>query len=269
MKKYFIGFFVTLSCATIYISSNPSIFPLSLSHATLEMRYSIDAIIKKNSKMLLPSPDHNYISSKVCYHPYALFSVKYPINAFETYEGVMLWDLIEGEVVQDAETWEKTHGFAECIAAGIRKGEYSLIQLLAQSGGSLDREGISDYLHGDHDTISRWISMCKKKNLIIEAGNYFRLHMREPKMDILPHTNLDKSVVTKEIESGSRAAPLFTIRSVIRSAYDAFGDGFVIQDSQEVLVPVVKIKIENPDGSIETSLWSSMNGKQITKVNLF
>jgi hypothetical protein len=43
----------------------------------------------------------------------------------------------------------------------------------------------------------------------------------------------------------------------------AFGNDFAIRRTIDLFLPVNCIVVQNPDGSIHTSHWNALNGKQI------
>lgn len=102
---------------------------------TLEMRYTADQIMETNRKSLLKDNRHKYLEPSLTFYPYLLFEVKYLVSETKTKEGVILWDLTDGEMVIDTKKWEKTHGFADCIHANTDRHEFKVINLLAQKGG--------------------------------------------------------------------------------------------------------------------------------------
>ena len=68
------------------------------------------------SKELLKDTDHVFLEPTLKFVPYLLMDVKYIRTQDKTGEGVILWGLVDGEMVINTGTWEKTHGFTDCIA---------------------------------------------------------------------------------------------------------------------------------------------------------
>ena len=96
--------------------------------------------------------------------------MKYAVSDKKTKEGVILWDLTDGEMVIDTKEWEKTHGFGDCINANTDRHEFKIINTLAYKGGSADRETLSKALHVDNDVFDAWIESCRRKQLIVQIG---------------------------------------------------------------------------------------------------
>jgi hypothetical protein len=45
----------------------------------------------------------------------------------------------------------------------------------------------------------------------------------------------------------------------------AFRTDFAIRKTTEVFLPVIQIKVQNPDGSQMTSCWNALNGKRFAQ----
>jgi hypothetical protein len=84
---------------------------------TLELRYSADQIIQNHREELLKDDHYSLLDPELLFHPYLLMEVKYSKPNNLTGEGILLWGLIDGEMVLDTQTWEKTHGFEDCLLA--------------------------------------------------------------------------------------------------------------------------------------------------------
>src|SRR5271167_3517767 len=121
------------------------------SFSTLEVRYSAAQIMDSQRKRLLKDNRHRFLEPSMKFYPYLLMEVKYAISEKKTREGVILWDLIDGEMVIDTKQWEKTHGFGDCINANTDLHEFKIINTLAFKGGSADRETLIKALHVEND----------------------------------------------------------------------------------------------------------------------
>src|SRR5437868_5429365 len=97
--------------------SNPDIFSSLEQYVengefmTLEVRYTAEQIMEKHRKELLVDNQHTFQDPALKYHPYLLIEAKFVQADKKTREGSLLWGLVDGEMVIDADTWEKTHGF--------------------------------------------------------------------------------------------------------------------------------------------------------------
>ena len=67
----------------------------------LESRFSASQLLEKEKGI-------NQSEFFLKYHPYLLMEVKFINQASVSEEGVILWDLIDGEMVLDSKIWKKT-----------------------------------------------------------------------------------------------------------------------------------------------------------------
>jgi hypothetical protein len=228
---------------------------------TLEVRYTAEQIMESHRRELLKTNQHKYLDPSLKFYPYLLLEVKYNLSDERTREGVMLWDLSDGEMVIDAQDWEKTHGFGDCIKANTSRQEFKVINTLAKKGGSIDREGLSKSLHVENEVLDGWIDSCRKKKLIVQNGNRYRLHLESPKLKTIPQTRLDEHLVTKPYRNAIRLPKRYSLFQIERITKAAFGNDFAIRQMTDVFLPVHSISVQNPDGSIHTSLWNALNGQ--------
>ena len=98
---------------------------------TLEPKFSATQLLEKEKA-------YHQSETTLQFHPYLLMEVKFINQASLSEEGIILWDLIDGEMVLNSETWRKTHGFADCINTLATYEEYKIITSLALTGGIAD-----------------------------------------------------------------------------------------------------------------------------------
>ena len=99
---------------------------------SLEVKFTAEQIMDTHARSLLKSDEHHFLAPEIKYYPYLLMEVKYALDDRHTSEGVILWDMIDGEMVVSEKQWEKTHGFGDCIKASVDKSEFNIINLLAK-----------------------------------------------------------------------------------------------------------------------------------------
>lgn len=232
---------------------------------TLEIRHSAEGIMDHHRRQLLKDTEHAFLEPDVMFHPYLLMEVKYTSFLDRTGEGVILWSLVDGEMVINTNTWEKTHGFADCISAYAGRNDFKIINALVSHGGTLDREALSHYLNVDNETLDRWIESTRRKNLIVQNGNYYRLHLHNAQMQVIPETKLDQWLVTKQTRNASHMPRRFHPSQIENIARAAFGNDFTIRKTTEIYLPVYSIVIQNPDGSQMTTYWNALNGKRFSQ----
>lgn len=233
---------------------------------TLEIRYSADRIMEKNKKSLLKDNEHSYLEPKLEFHPYLLMDVKYNYKDNFTKESVILWSLVDGEMVIDASNWDKTHGFTDCINANASKDEFKLINALATNNTGIDKEKLCLMLNIDNSKMDHLIDSCKKKSLIVQNKNFLRLHLQNPNLGVSPETRIEQNLVTKPAKHAKRISRRYRLSQIENAATLAFEQtNFAIKESREIFLPVYSIIVQNPDGSQMTTYWNALNGKQIRK----
>ncbi len=232
---------------------------------TLEVRHSAESIMESHKRELLKDSDHAYLEPDLKFHPYLLMEVKYSKNHEKTGEGIILWSMVDGEMVISTNSWEKTHGFTDCISAGADRQDFKIINALALKGGSMDRESLSKYLNVDNEVLDKWLDTCRKKNLIVQTGNSYRLHLQNPKMEVMPETRLDQWLVTKPSKNANRITKRYSSYQIENIAFAAFGKDFTVRKTTEIFLPVYSVVVQNPDGSQMTSYWNALNGKRLSQ----
>jgi hypothetical protein len=238
-------------------------FISSGSFPTLEVRYTAAQIMESHRRDLLKDSRHRFLEPQLKFYPYLLMEVKYNLSEEKTREGVILWDLLDGEMVVETKAWEKTHGFGDCITAGTQRHEFKILNILAKKGGAIDREGLSKALHVENETLDLWLESCRRKKLIVQSGNKYRLHLQNPHLRATPETKLDHKLVTMPNKGASRLPRRYSLGQIERLTKAAFGNDFAIRKTTDVYLPVHCIVVQNPDGSIHTSHWNALNGKQL------
>jgi len=230
---------------------------------TLEIRYSANHVMEANRKTLLKDNRHRYLESTMKFYPYVLMEVKYALSDKKTKEGVVLWDLNDGEMVLETKHWKKTHGFGDCILAGTDRHEFKVIHALASKGGATDRKTLASLLRVESEILDSWIESCRRKKLVVQSGNRYRLHLEKPYFQKLPITKIEERLVTKSHRNAERAQSRYSLSQIEKLAKAAFGADFVIRKTMDLYLPIHCIAVQNPDGSIHTSHWNALNGEQI------
>lgn len=230
---------------------------------TLEARYTPDQIIAKHQNELALDDKRSLIEPKLKLYPFLLMDVKYTDGDKKTREGVVLWNLVDGEMVLNTETWEKTHGFEDAIKAGATRTDFKVLNALAKSQGIATYEQLQKELRLEEDTLDPWIQSAHKKHLIVLRGSQIQLHFENPKILVQPQTKIAHWLVTKPSTGLQRQAKRYTRNQIESTAKAAFGSDFAIRDVREVFLPVYEIGVLNPDGSVMTTFWNALNGQKI------
>lgn len=230
---------------------------------TLEARYNSEQIMNAHQRELLGDASRQYIDPSLKYYPYALMEVKFSHDK-KTREGVLLWSLVDGEMVLNTETWERTHGFEDAINAKATREEFKVINSLAKSStGARTQEDVINDLQLDLDIVSPWIDSVINKHLVVKKGNILQLHFENPKILVIPQTKFNQMLVSKPYNFAQRISEKYSTSQVEKIAKAAFGNDFSIRKISQVYLPVYGINVKNADNSVTTTYWNAVNGQMI------
>ncbi len=230
----------------------------------LETRFDSSLVMENQQKLLLKDKGARYLDPELKFFPHLLLEVKYCDSKNRTKEGHILWDLTDGEMILDTKSWEKTHGFADCILNSAQAHELKVLNVLSEKGGHADISTILTKLDMEMPVLESSIRSCLRKNLIISTGtNKYRLHLENPHLTTKPETKLYDQLTTRSHKRAERADKHFSRSQVERVIKMAFGENFSIRTSTEIYLPVHRLVIQNPDGSIHTAHFNGLTGEQL------
>lgn len=230
---------------------------------TLEAKYTPEQIMEAHKKELLTDSQKTFGPAELKYYPHLLMDVKYLDSEKKPREGVIIWSLSDGEMVLNAESWEKTHGFEDAINANATRNEFRIINALAKNKGALTRDQLLKELQLEADVADPWIESAIEKYLITKKGSELLLHLQNPKLAVSPQTKINRALVTKPYGQSQRGLKKYTSNQIEKISRAAFGSDFAIRSMNEIALPVYSIEVINPDGSVLTSLWNAINGQRI------
>jgi hypothetical protein len=230
---------------------------------TLEARFTSEQIMNLHKNDLLTDADHSFVEPSLKFHPYLLLDVKYSTPDKKSKENVILWGMVDGEMVLNTETWEKTHGFEDAIQANTTRTDFKILNALARSNGTATKEQLQKELHLEPEVLEPWIESTRQKHLVIQKGNLLQLHFQNPKILVNPQTKINHWLVTKPYNHAQRVSAKYSQKQIEKVAQAAFGSDFTIRSTKIVFLPVYGIDVLNPDGSIMTTFWNALNGKRI------
>jgi len=230
---------------------------------TLEARYTPEQIMNAHRQELLTDNERSFKEATLKFYPHLLIESKYIDQDKKTKEGTLLWSLVDGEVVINTDTWERTHGFQDALIADASRDEFKVLNALMHFGGTLSKDKLQKELNVEKETFDRWINKVRGKHLVIQKGNLMQLHIQNPKIGITPQTKITQWFVTKPYNYAQRIPQRFSKRQIERTAKAAFGNEFTIRSTKEVALPVYGIEVLNPDGSIHTTFWNALTGQRM------
>ncbi len=229
----------------------------------LECRFDATQIMEANQKTLLKEKGARYLDPELKFFPFLLMEIKYLDAKNKTKESLILWDLTDGEMVLNTKSWEKTHGFADCIVSRIQPAEFNILRILSTKGGC-DLSTILEKIEVEMPTLEILLRSCMKKNLVIPIGpNKYRLHLENPKLTGAPETKLQEQLTTRPHKRAQRASNHFSPSQIERIAKVAFGENFSIRTKTEIYLPVHRIIVQNPDGAMRTHHFNALNGTEL------
>ena len=231
---------------------------------TLEARYTPEQIMEAHRAELLSDNNYEFQLPELKFHPYLLMEVKYTQSDKKTKEGVILWSMVDGEMVLDTQTWDKTHGFEDAILANATREDFKILNALAKFKGKMSMEQLQKELHVEPETLTPWVDNTRQKHLVVQKGAELQLHFQNPVILVAPQTKINQWLVTKPYIHTQRIAKKYSPNQIQTTARAAFGQDFMIRSVTEVFLPVYSIEVLNPDGSVLTSFWNALNGQRIT-----
>ena len=238
--------------------------------SALETRFDSSQIMETHQKKLLKEKGARFLDPELKFFPFLLMEVKYCDSKSKTKESLILWDLTDGEMILDTKSWEKTHGFADCILSHAGIHELKILHTLAEKGGSCDFGTLLDKFHIETPLLEAFMQSCVKKNLIIQtATSQYRLHLENPRLTTIPQTKLHEQLTTRAHKKAQRAQKHFTASQVERIAKMAFGEKFSIRTKTEIYLPIHRIIVQKPDGSIQTSHFNALTGKELPPARFY
>ncbi len=230
----------------------------------LETRFDSAQVMETHNKKLLKEKGARYLDPTLRFFPHLLLEVKYCDSKKRTKEGFILWDLTDGEMVLNTKSWDKTHGFADCILTNATSNEIKLLNLFAIQGGTCETATLLKKAEIELPLLEILLRSCLKKNLITSLGNNkYRLHLEDPKLVVKPETKLHEQLTTHSHRRVERAAKNFSRAQVERLIKMSFGEGFSVRSATELYLPVHRIVIQKADGSTKTAHFNALTGKEL------
>lgn len=224
-----------------------------------EPRFTSEQVMQSQGGQNLFQESEDLSQAQVELFPYLLMEVKY-LRGDKSLESTVLWSLNQGEILLDTTQWEMTHGYYDCLIHGAGQDEMTIINALANKGGTLDRESLLRMVHRDGDEVDDWIHRCIKKQLIVQIGNIYKLHLQNPKLALEPKTKINVPLRKKRLAFNKVITPKYRPQAIVALAHASFGSGFSIRRQQLVYLPVYSILAKFSDASTATTKWNAHTG---------
>lgn len=230
---------------------------------TLEVRYTPEKIIELYGHKLLGSSDRSFQKAELKFQPYVLFNVKFTAIDKKTKEGVLLWSLVDGEMVIDCEHWERSHGFEDAINAGATRNDFKILNALEKGKGKLTIDQLQKELHVEQEILLSWLEETKEKRLVVQTGNDIQLHFEQPRLLVTPQTKISQCLVTTPYSQAQKVSRRYSPNQIEKIMQAAFGQDFTVRSQEAIFLPVYSLDILNPDGSIRTVDFNAVTGNPI------
>lgn len=230
---------------------------------TLEARYTPEQIMQSHQHELIVDSEHSFRIPRLKFQPYLLMEVKYADSSHKSKEGIILWSLLDGEMILDMKTWEKSTGFNEAILARANGHDFKILNTLVRRGGSIPIQKLQEELNVEYRQSAEWIDSVLDKNLVIQSEGHLKLHIPNARFNVKPQTKINQWLVSKPYSHALRDPKKYSPKQIEKIALAAFGTNFKINHSKEMYLPIYTIDVENSDGSIISTEWNALTGQRL------
>lgn len=215
-----------------------------------------------------PGPGTKLHTCKVLYLPLLKMDVKYR-GAIGTEEGIIVWDLVSGEMLMDLESWTYSHGLEDCLISDISHDAFLVLSSLSKKGKRrecTDVMGISKDTGLNYEFLDALLRDCTNLGLVVSKNNGYALHIQNPRLPDSPlsssYQNLPSSWTTTQsrITRDTKIKSTYTVEMVQQFAMKIFGPNFIIKRSSIVYLPLFLIQYNAPDGSLHTTYYNAFSG---------
>jgi len=242
-----------------YVTSSQKEGPI----LTFEAAYTPEELMQRHERELLKDQNHLYGKASVKFLPFLLMDVKYSRADKSTQEAKLIWNLENGEMVLDTQTFDTTHGFEDCINARAMEDDFRILHALHRHGGKATKEALAHELGMDQAVLLDRLEALRKKHLVAIKLDTVRIHLESPLLQVAPQTRVYHYFVTKNVPGDSQIAPRYSKDQVRKIAKAAFGPDFAIRSEHLLFVPIFQISVQNPDGSTLKTYWNGITGKKV------
>lgn len=233
-------------------------------HLTLEARFTPEEIMENNRSALIVDEGDKFRPAKLKYHPYLIIDAHYSTPSGKEKEGTLLWCMVDGEMVLNTDTWDKSHGFQEALLANASQNEFTIMTSLAKNGGSMSLNDLLKELKISKESLLAEVESAQSKRLMRQKGDVVSLYFQDANIPEVPKTKINHWLATKLYNHTERLPKRFSSTQIERLAKGAYGDDFTIRSLEEIALPVYTIEVIGSDGSVHTSFWNGVNGKRIS-----
>jgi len=234
----------------------------------LKQKYTADDIVEAHRKELFGEKDASLDDVSLQFHPHLLMEVAYQTSSHRLGKGVLLWSLVDGEMVIDASSWEKTRGFSRALQAKADFQDFLVLNTLARFDGELSLQRLYRELRMDKGVFLSVMQRVKDKSLVMQKDAKVSLLGLNSCFPIAPRTTIGSWFMNRSYAHAKCVKVRYSEDEVQELALAAFGDrDFKIIRSSRVYIPVYNVLVRNHfDGSLDFSAWNGMTGGKETLV---
>lgn len=228
----------------------------------LEPVYSLNQVLEAHRSELPIAKNSAKLEPALKFYPYLLLDVTYTQNDRKNRDGVVLWNMNDGEMILDTKSWDVTKGFGPLLTANSSNSDYRIVKAITARGNRISREQLRKTLGVDQDVLENWVFNAQRNNLIFVDGNIIRLRVPDTKVDVQPFTQIGQRLVTKSYSHVQKQPTKYSKEQITQAVQAVFGPSVAIRGTKEVFLPVYSVSVANPDGSSQTTYWNALNGER-------
>ncbi|SCA58598.1 hypothetical protein AB751O23_AG_00040 [Chlamydiales bacterium SCGC AB-751-O23] len=180
----------------------------------------------------------------------------------EIKKGHVVWDMIQGEMLQDLNFEDASQGFKDCLVVKASANELEVLRLLNNQGDSLNFQQIKQSIFfSQKDTeIQKVLQSGLEKRLFLKQENKFLSFLKKPDLDAVVFSSVQKFLDIKEGRAKSKMDSRFSARDLTELTQAYFGPGFAVVDSHRVYLPVFYFKTTMQDKIERKQYWNAVTG---------
>lgn len=230
---------------------------------TFETVISPDDLLAKQGR-LLSTKQHTFGPVALLFSPHLLIQGKYSPDGRSSHPASMLWDLTDGELVLDTNSFDHTQGFADCLSSQVNADDFRILHLLTR-GGPSSKESIIHDLGIDDAIVCDRLESLRRRHLIIINNDIVRIHVESPLLKIDPITSVTRPFVHRQVPNrGSLMSTRYSRQELESLVKAAFGPDLAIRSSRLIYVPIYEVTVNNPDGSIRKTYWNAVSSQNVS-----
>lgn len=268
MYKFLATCFLLFSLAFVaykYQGSIPSnLFTLSSSKEdwVFQAKYSHDKVHAFRSlSRFKAAPKDIQVESK--HYPFLMLELKIWQEG-EVKRGFVVWDMLQGEMMQDVHFESFSEGFKDCLLAKANSQELELLRLLNQKQGlSFEKIKQLAFFSQKDDKIKQVLNSGISKGLFLERDEQYFPFFKAMNLDSVVFFKDQKALEVKEGKITNKIAERFSVKELQDATHAYFGPAYSVVDSNKVFLPVFCFKAKSQDKIERIQYWNAVTGNLV------